>query len=275
MDRLTRATVIALTFSLMCNSAALSASNAVKGTWALAGSAPKITGYIVAIRRPEGTLLDIVQFRGGSRTPIISYALAMNAYMHFIIVRDDFHDFLHLHPVLRGGHFRVPVTLAAGHRYYAYADSEPTKLGQQVLRFALQGEVPPGHQDTAVSASPNYVAAGPYVVRLSATTVRASLPQPLIARITRNGMPATDLHPYLGASAHAVLINTADLTYIHVHPTSSSPMRGMMTETLPANITVGPTLRLNTKVRKGVYKLWLQFRGGSTVYVAPFTIVAR
>jgi hypothetical protein len=46
--------------------------------------------------------------------------------------------------------------------------------------------------------------------------------------------------------------------------------------TLPANATLDGRMSLRIpKLARGAYNMWLQFRGGSTLYVAPFTIVAR
>jgi hypothetical protein len=85
-------------------------------------------------------------------------------------------------------------------------------------------------------------------------------------RIARNGKPATDLHPYLGAAGHAVFIDTSSLAYVHVHPMlPGGKMKG-----------AGPKMVLHVPgLPVGTYKLWLQFQGGTKVYTAPFTIAAR
>jgi hypothetical protein len=105
-------------------------------------------------------------------------------------------------------------------------------------------------------------------------------------QILKGDTPATDLHPYLGVPAHAVFLNSQDLTYVHVHPmpltSGSDPMNmpGMdmskMTMDMPDNASSPPDMALHVSVKEpGIYKLWLQFRGGSQLYIAPFVLVAN
>ena len=98
-----------------------------------------------------------------------------------------------------------------------------------------------------------------------------------------NGKLATDLHPYLGAAAHAVFINTATLDYVHVHPMVKGAADSMhmdmngdeaMQESHSAQS--GPQMVMQLPaLPQGTYKMWLQFKGGSTLYTVPFTIAAR
>jgi hypothetical protein len=109
-------------------------------------------------------------------------------------------------------------------------------------------------------------------VTLARTTLVASRPQTLDLSVSENGRPASDLHTYLGAAAHAVFINTSTLAYVHVHPMvrGASMSMGMSG---PA----GPSMRMALPaLPPGVYKLWLQFRGaGNQVFTAPFTLLSR
>ena len=236
--------------------------------------------------------LDIVQYDKGSSTPIERYDLDQTRPMHLVIVRDDFRKFMHVHPELRDGHFVIPVALDAGHRFYAYADSVPHDDGmQQVFRFVLQAGAPPPKLDTAVAASSPSTTAGPYDVALATTRITANHPEEVVATIERAGHIADDLHPYLGAAAHAVFINASSLNYVHVHPTplspnavpnESEPMAGMAMgkhhemPVLPNGETLAGRMALAIPpLPRGTYKMWLQFRGGSSLFVAPFTIVAR
>ena len=56
-----------------------------------------------------------------------------------------------------------------------------------------------------------------YTVTLSSLELKAGGESMLDVHILRGGKPASDLHPYLGALAHAVFIDASDLTYVHVH----------------------------------------------------------
>lgn len=244
------------------------------GQWALAGSHPQIQSRLVATMNAAGTTLDIVQTMRGSSAPLGHYTIEQTKVMHLILVRDDFREFRHLHPDLHRGHFTLPVALAAGHNYYVYADSTPAGLSQQVFRFVVGAGAQPRTKRITVGRSNPVALAGPYSVRLSATRVPLHRPVTLYATISRAGRPAADLHPYLGAAAHIVLVNTSTLTYAHVHPSESG---GGMDMPMPA-----PSDPVNARIpmtlpplsRHAAYKLWLQFQGGNTVYVAPFTLIA-
>jgi hypothetical protein len=124
--------------------------------------------------------------------------------------------------------------------------------------------------------------AGPYNVILDGTELHAGEMALLSLHVRRGGAPARDLHPYLGGMAHAVFINTSSLAYVHAHPI---PLTGAMSmpmpmsspaADLPEDAVIPPDMMLHVNVPDpGIYRLWLQFRGGSQVYVAPFQLVVR
>ena len=68
----------------------------------------------------------------------------------------------------------------------------------------------------------------------------------------------TDLEPYLGASAH-LLVVPVDLTEaLHGHPTEDGR---------------GPSIAFAPLVpREGRYKVWIQFQRGGKVSIAAFVI---
>ncbi|MGB6518623.1 MAG: hypothetical protein WBE79_09000 [Candidatus Cybelea sp.] len=123
---------------------------------------------------------------------------------------------------------------------------------------------------------------GPYTVTLGTTAVPAGRPQSVDITVLEDGRPASDLVTYLGAAAHAVLINVQDLSYVHVHPS----VRGAAEST---NMTMSPGMHMDMSgsagplmqmklpsLPVGFYRLWLEFRGaGGKVFTAPFTLLAR
>lgn len=252
----------------------LAATTAQPGQWALEGSKPQIQSRMIATTSRTGTMLDIVQTMRGSSAPIGHYTIEQTRLMHLILVRDDFAEFQHLHPELRRGHFTIPVALAAAHSYYIYADSTPAGLSQQVFRFVAGAGTPPRTRRTTVGSSNPVALVGPYIVRLSSTRVPSHRPVALYATVTKNGALAADLHPYLGAAAHIVLLNTSTLTYAHVHPAESHGSMHMAMEMPSDPVNAKIPMTLPPLSRHAAYKLWLQFQGGTTVYTAPFTLTA-
>ena len=241
-----------------------------QGTYALqSGTAATTATLAVTPLTGERIQLDIAVYRGGAI--VNDFDLDMTQRMHVIVVTDDFHTFKHLHPrALANGHMVVEMGGLRG-GYHVYADSEPHGAGQQVFRFDVGTG---GGPSTTGGVHATIVRAGPYVVHVSTLQLRAGRESTIAMSITKDGMPASDLQPYLGAAGHAVFLNTRDLTYVHVHPSvAGAAMHGMdMSDTPEA----GPNLTLHANVREpGTYKLWFEFRGGAVLYTAPFVVTVR
>jgi hypothetical protein len=97
-------------------------------------------------------------------------------------------------------------------------------------------------------------------ITLDASKAIAGDTKPLTFRVedAASAAPVTDLEPYLGASAH-LLIVPVDLTEaVHGHPTDDG--HGPV-------ITFAPLLP-----RAGRYKAWIQFQRGGKVSTAAFVI---
>jgi len=270
----------------------LAASAPIVGTFAGSGGTLKAHGYLLDAGGPDPLerrlAIWLTPVAGGA--PIRRYDVDMTKLLHLIVVSDDFTTFAHLHPVLGGdGRFALTHRFPRAALYHLYADGEPSGLGQQVFRFDLA--VGGGTSAAARELPPPTASAtvGPYVVRLATTTVRSGHDTPIAVHVRERGAPARDLHPYLGALAHAVLLSVRDLAYVHVHPMpaggmnemSFDDMPGMSMETmemkpLPDTAVTAPDMVLHVRLpRAGRYALWFQFRGADALEVARFTIVAR
>jgi len=263
------------------------------GTFALSGAVATTSATLVAQPLPRDPLdvrLDIVLRRAAGGSVVRRYDVDMTKLLHLVIVSDDFKTFLHVHPRLgNDGRFTLLQRFPRPALYHAYADTTPHGLGHQVFRFDLS--VSGGRLAHARALAPTgpRVRAGPYTVVLDRVRLRAGADNHVIVRVLAGATPAPDLHPYLGALAHAVLLSGATLSYAHVHPVAlragASPtpraampgmdMPGMDMPALATGTHVDPDMLLNVGVgRPGPYKLWLQFQGGNRIYVAPFTLIA-
>lgn len=268
---------------------ALAASTpAIRGTFALQGESAKAEGYLTA--RAIGSDL-LVRRLNTWMTPLASaaairtYDVDMTKLLHMIIVSDDFSTFLHVHPVLgQDGHFLLDQRFPEEGLYHIYIDARPTGLGQQVFRFDLDlgASTAKGSRDLSERGTTAW--AGPYVVRISTDTLAIGSESHLVIHILKDGKPAADLHPYLGALAHAVFLNAEDLSYVHAHPSAlSAPEENggatgaaMEMKPLLDSSSSSPDMQLHVALREpGTYKLWLQFRGGDQLYVATFILAVR
>jgi hypothetical protein len=261
------------------------------GTFALQGGAANAQGYLIAVPLGGGALdtrIETWMTPVGSNAPITSYDVDMTKLLHMVIVSDDFRTFLHVHPALQpGGRFVLDQKFPRATLYHVYADAEPRGIGQQVFRFDLPLGAPATVRDLSERATT--VAAGPYTVRISTNALSSNGGTHLIVRILKHGKPANDLHPYLGALAHAVFLNASDLSYVHVHPLPLSASGNKLMKAmeagamdmdampaLPDSTITSPNMQLHVELHEpGTYKLWLQFRGGDRLYAAPFVVTAQ
>jgi hypothetical protein len=260
-------------------------SEVLKGESSLQGSQAQTEGFLKATAvagNPLEQHLDVWMTMPGSAAPIKDYQIEMTKKLHMVIVSDDFKTFLHVHPTLEPtGHFLLTQPFPAPGTYFVYADALPNALNHQVFRFKLDVShaSPPSPRELPTTGMG--VQAGPYEIDLSTVRVHSHKMEMVTVEVLENGQPAKDLHPYLGAPAHAVFLNTKDLSYVHVHPMAGDMMSMPMDMSkpmpeLPDGASVSGEMMLHIALwEPGTYKLWLQFRGANDkLYVAEFTILA-
>jgi len=268
--------------ALFCLAAAVmagvaDAATVIQGQNALAGAQPKVTGTLTAIAagQPTDLKLDVVLSQPGQPRPVTKYDTDLGKAMHIIAISADLTVFIHHHvDHVIDGHGQVRIRFPKAGLYHIYVDSIPHTLGQQVQRFDLPvGEAPPAPPPKLV---PGLLSAesGPYQVTFDTLDLQAGEPSMLTLHIAENGKPAKDLKPFLGASAHVVLIAADSLDYVHVHPMAMDEMAGMPGMAMPASLS--PDMMLHVAVpRPGLYKLWIQFDGGRSLYTLPFVASAH
>jgi hypothetical protein len=88
----------------------------------------------------------------------------------------------------------------------------------------------------------------------------------LTLTVTKDGVPVTDLQPYLAAYGHLVALRDGDLAYLHVHP-DGAPGDG--------RTQAGPRIVFHVEVPStGPYRLFLDFQHDGVVRTAAFTAAA-
>jgi len=258
----------------------------LQGTYALPEGQPKVSATLAATPGTSSHVaVDVAMTALGQPHPITQYETELSKKLHVIAISSDFRTFVHEHGDRpdRDGHFRIAVPLPDPGLYHVYADGVPAGLGQQVMRFELKVGNAPAVPAPAPKPSGLEAADGSYAIRFDPFTLHAGQESQLNLHIARKGEPAPDVTPFLGVAAHAVFIDAADLTYVHVHaaPTAASPagnddaMAGMegMGAPLPAGSHMPPDLALHILAPKaGTYLLWLQFMAGGQVRTVPFTV---
>jgi hypothetical protein len=200
------------------------------------------------------------QGSGQARQVVRKFAIVHERPMHLFLVGDDLEYFAHEHPApQRDGVFMLDVRLPRPGPYMAIAEFLPEGGTPQTFQQLFTTGEPFGRTPSpAVDVTPKVVDG--MRVSVDASAVKAGDSKALVFRIddVASGAPVTDLEPYLGASAH-LLVVPVDLTEaLHGHPTED--VRG-------PSIAFAPLVP-----REGRYKVWIQFQRGGRVSTAAFVI---
>jgi hypothetical protein len=195
---------------------------------------------------------------------VTAYDTAHDEDLHLIAVRRDLTGYQHVHPDLaEDGTWSVPLELTAG-TWRLFADFDPAGddaalvLGTDV---AVAGQYTP----QPLPEPSRTAAVDDYTVTLDGELAPGSESE-LTLTVARDGVPVTDLQPYLAAYGHLVALRDGDLAYLHVHP-AGEPGDGA---TRP-----GPDITFYaTAPSAGDYRLFLDFRHGDVVRTAEFTVRA-
>ncbi len=204
---------------------------------------------------------------GPDGAPVTGYRTAHDKDLHLIVVRRDLSGFQHVHPTLApDGTWSVPVELAAAGQYRVFADFTPTGYDGGLTLGADLAVPGPYNPQPLPSPSPTADLADGYRVTLDGR-LAAGHDSELTLRVSKDGVPVTDLQPYLAANGHLVALRSGDLAYLHVHP-AGEPGDGVT----PA----GPGITFYaTAPSAGDYRLFLGFRHNGVVRTAGFTMRAE
>jgi hypothetical protein len=192
---------------------------------------------------------------------VTRFAETHDKLMHLIVARRDLSGFRHVHPAMtEDGTWRVPLTFPNAGDYRVFADYRVTGADEG-LTLGADVPVAGGYTPVPLPGPALTAAAGEYRVSLSGTLTPGTTSK-LTLTVDRNGVPVTDLQPYLAAYGHLVALRQGDLAYLHVHPDEG--VAG-----------AGPNIVFYAEVPSaGTYRLYLDFKHGDVVRTAEFTVVA-
>jgi hypothetical protein len=235
----------------------------------LPGLASADNGYQLELSQTIYTTGGAEQFRfrilGPGNTAITAFDVEHEKRLHFVLVRRDGSGYQHLHPDMAAdGTWSVPLTLPLAGSYRVFTDFKPTGGVKTTLGADIQA---PGQYEPAQDGSTVRTATvDGYQVTLDGD-LTAGKSSNVVATVTRNGQPVTDLQPYLGAYGHLVALRSTDLGYLHVHP---------LGEPGDGTTTAGPQVRFAVEVpTTGTYRLFLDFQHEGKVRTAQFRVDAH
>jgi hypothetical protein len=205
------------------------------------------------------------QVLGPDGAPVTRYTTSHDKDLHLIVVRRDLSGFQHVHPSLGGdGTWSVPLAVAAPGQYRVFADFRPAGRADG-LTLGADVPAPGDYRPRALPAAGRTATVDGYTVTLAGDLdPRGS--SKLTLSVSKDGVPVTDLQPYLGAYGHLVVLRDGDLAYLHVHP-DGTPGDG--------RTAAGPDVGFHAEVPSaGTYRLYLDFQHAGRVRTAEFTAVA-
>lgn len=201
---------------------------------------------------------------GPDGEPLVAFEERHDKQLHLIVVSRDTSVFHHVHPSMdSAGSWTVQLALTPG-VWRVLADFVP-QGAPDGLTLGADLFVPGGFHPRPLPELRRAWTGGDYTVTLEGDLVAAQAGE-LQAVVTWNGVPVTDLQPYLAAYGHLVALRAGDLAYMHIHPEGSPS---------DPQTPAGPRIRFHAVAPSvGIYRLFLDFRHQDTVRTADFTLVA-
>ena len=196
--------------------------------------------------------------------PLAGLDVVHTKKLHLIIASRDLSFFDHVHPLPRpDGSLTLDYAFPHAGEFLLYADCTPTGDRNQVFRIpvTVAGAAPAPRPLVVTPAQARTF--GAYRVAL---TLTPDPPQPsdettLTFTLSKNGVPVTDLQPFLGAGGHCVILSEDTRNYLHSHPLDMGGTR------------FGPAVTFHAQFpRRGVYKIWGQFQHEGRPLTADFTV---
>lgn len=199
---------------------------------------------------------------GGDELTDEDLSIAHEKLLHFILVRNDMRGYQHIHPEYLNGSWIVSTSIPDEGMYDVYVDIDPKDEDALVLRKTLTvGNAMTGSGLPEATPGMATTVMGTLVALTTEPSLVAGEEVELTFTLASNGVPLTNIEPYLGAYGHVVALRHNDPeVYLHAHP---------LTETQP---TDGQVKFATTFPEAGGYTFFPQFNIGGEVITFPITV---
>lgn len=217
------------------------------------------------------------------------YEIAHEKLMHFIGVRKDLANFLHLHPDYNEatGEFTVMIPFPDDGPYRLFPDFTPGVENPDKQPVTLFTDVEVGNSanyyvQSVVPDSEVKKTYGEYNISFDfPKDVQKEKEVTFGVSVAQNGQPVTNLENYLGALGHSVILKEGTLDFIHTHALDSKS-----TDTTQAHdqqqaqhgsttqgTDQGPKISFSTTFpESGVYKIFTQFQHKGKVQTVDYIV---
>lgn len=214
------------------------------------------------------------------------YEVAHEKLMHFIGVRKDLTNFLHLHPEYdeATGEFTVNIPFSDDGPYRLFPDFTPGIDNPDKQPVTLFTDVEVGNPSnylaqSVVADTDNKKTYGDYESTFDfPQEIQKEKELTFGISIAKNGQPVTNLENYLGALGHSVILKEGTLDFIHTHALSTTSqentsaghaMQGSQNDSKDR----GPKIEFSaTFPKSGVYKIFTQFQHEGEIQNVDYSV---
>lgn len=193
-------------------------------------------------------------------TVIVELQETHEKLIHVIVVNEELTWFDHIHAEPDNtGAYKVKETFPVAGKYLVYADYKSTIGGAQTDRLEVHVEgnrniFSHHHLQPKIKAETD----GYLLSILNGQNLKVgSVSLPIVLEKDGKKVRRADLEDYLGAVAHIILIDQDDKNFIHIHPESSE---------------ISPIHAYAAINKRGLYRMWVQFKTDGKVHTADFTL---
>jgi hypothetical protein len=208
---------------------------------------------------------------GSTGLPVEDLSLHHTALMHLVVIDASGGFFAHVHPGrVAPGRFVIDLTPDRPGRYTAYVEIERQDSGVQLIArdFTIGGTAttPPAPPSAGLGAQ--QIDGMRVDVRSSQTPLRAGRQAVLTFSLSADGVPVTDVQPWLEMAGHLIARSADGAIYGHIHAAEPLPTAETLT-----TIRYGPDIRfVYTFPQPGRYQLWGQFQRAGKIVTVPLVV---
>lgn len=182
--------------------------------------------------------------------------------VHLMLVRDDLQYYQHLHPEFVQGMWTVKTRIPQHGSYEMYVDVEPKEESPHVLRVPLtigrkteKKIFPPVSQDLTTNVDGVNATLDKLELEKKAAEIKLKF------KLSKNGLPITQIQSYLGAFGHVVALKHGEPDHFaHAH---------LLNKTMPEDGIVEFEIELQ---EKGMYTIYAQFNINGQIKTFPITL---
>jgi DMSO/TMAO reductase YedYZ heme-binding membrane subunit len=199
---------------------------------------------------------------------VTKFQTVQEKLMHLMVISRDLEAYQHIHPDIQpDGTFTTTITVPKEGTYTLYIEYSPPDFLENVSFGTIKTTQASSDEVAQLVVDERSKTYGDTTVSLSTPakiSVNDTVDFAYTLKDAKTGAAVADIQPYLAAFGHLAVVSQDSQTYTHVHPIDVP---------LVADQVGGPRVRFSTFFqKKGLYKLFAQFKRNDEVFVTDFVV---